>query len=100
MAAVGSVPLPSVSALTSRRGPLPPHAHPDCRSVVHAGTDRTPSRHRADLHPPRPRSYSRFASLLSADEQGGDADDDGDEEHAGADALDHAARRLCGSTTG
>lgn len=40
-------------------------------------------------------SYSRFASLLSADEQGGDAYNDGDEEQAGADALDHSAQRLC-----
>lgn len=38
--------------------------------------------------------YSHFAGLLSADEQGGDAHQHDYEEHASADAFDHAAQRL------
>lgn len=45
-------------------------------------------------------SYSRFAGLVPADEQRADAHHHGDEEHTGADALDHAAHRLCRWTTG
>lgn len=44
-------------------------------------------------------SYSHFASLLSADEQSGDSHHHGDEEHAGADAFDHTAQRLCRTQT-